>query len=41
MIADGATIPIRLGFKDIGGVTGKYWSNPSISGRGEGQVMDW
>jgi len=38
---EGAKIPIRLGFKDIDGVTGKYWGNRSISGKGEGQVLRW
>ena len=38
---DGATIPIRLAFSNIGQVTGRYWANPSVSGRGEGQVMEW
>lgn len=40
-IADGAKIPIRLGFGDIGGVTGRYWGNPSIADTGYGQVMEW
>lgn len=39
--ADGIKIPIRLGFKDIGGVTGRYWANPSVSDSGEGRVMEW
>ncbi|KAI9818853.1 MAG: hypothetical protein M1827_007674 [Pycnora praestabilis] len=39
--ADGAKIPIHLGFKDIGGVSGRYWANPSISDTGDGQVMTW
>ncbi|MCJ1462656.1 hypothetical protein MMC07_001259 [Pseudocyphellaria aurata] len=39
--ADGAKIPIRLGFKDIDGITGKYWANPSISDSDEGRVMEW
>ncbi|KAL8826705.1 MAG: hypothetical protein Q9191_003630 [Dirinaria sp. TL-2023a] len=38
---EGARIPIRLGFGDIGGVTGRYWGNDSISGKGDGQVQDW
>lgn len=38
---DGAKIPIRLGFGDIGGVTGRYWGNPSVADTGDGQVMDW
>ena len=40
-LADGAKIPIRLGFGDIGGVTGRYWGNPSIADTGDGQVMEW
>ena len=38
---DGAKIPIRLGFKDIGRVTGRYLGNPSVADTGDGQVMDW
>lgn len=40
-LAEGARIPIRLGFGDIDGVTGRYWGNNSISGRGDGQVQEW
>ncbi|KAL9583427.1 MAG: hypothetical protein Q9212_002713 [Teloschistes hypoglaucus] len=39
--ADGAKIPIRLGFMDINGVTGKYWGNASVSDRGDGEVRAW
>ncbi|CAO1597829.1 hypothetical protein XANCAGTX0491_001623 [Xanthoria calcicola] len=39
--ADGAAIPIRLGFKDIGNVTGRYWGNPSVRDKGDGQVQVW
>ena len=39
--AEGARIPIRLGFGDIDNVTGRYWGNNSISGRGDGQVQAW
>lgn len=38
---EGARIPIRLGFGDIQGVTGRYWGNNSISGKGYGQVQEW
>ncbi|MCJ1410277.1 hypothetical protein MMC19_004362 [Ptychographa xylographoides] len=38
---EGARIPYRLAFKDIDGVTGRYWGNDSISGRGEGKVQTW
>lgn len=41
-VADGAKIPIRLGFGDIdGGVTGRYWGNPSVRDKGDGQVQAW
>ena len=40
-LGDGAKIPIRLGFGDIDGVSGRYWGNPSIADSGEGQVMEW
>ena len=39
-VAEGATIPLRLGFGDIGGVSGKYFANPSIRSRENGQVME-
>ena len=38
---DGAKIPVRLGFGDIGSVTGRYWGNPSVADIDDGQVMDW
>ena len=38
---DGAKIPIRLGFGDIDGITGRYWGNPSVYDTGDGQVMNW
>lgn len=37
----GATIPLRLAFGDVGDVTGKYWANSSIRGKGEGEVQEW
>lgn len=40
-VEDGAKIPIRVGFGDIGGVTGKYWANDDIGGKGEGKVQKW
>ena len=39
-LVEGARIPIRLAFEDLGGVSGKYWANPSVSNRGDGQVME-
>lgn len=38
---DGAKIPIRLGFGDLAGVTGKYWANTSVADTGDGQVLEW
>lgn len=38
---EGARIPVHLAFGDIGGVTGKYWANDSISGRDVGKVQPW
>ena len=38
---DGAKIPLRLAFKDIGGVTGRYWGNPSVHDTDEGRVVEW
>lgn len=38
---DGATIPLRLAFGDVGNVTGKYWANSSIRGKGDGEVQEW
>ena len=37
----GAAIPVRLGFGDVGGVSGKYWANESVRGKGEGEVQGW
>ena len=38
---DGAKIPVRLAFGDIGGATGKYWANASVRNKGEGEVQEW
>ena len=38
---EGARIPVHLALGDIGDVTGKYWGNDSISGRGVGKVQPW
>ncbi len=38
---DGAKIPIRLGFKELGQTTGKYWGNLSVADCGDGQVQEW
>jgi carbonyl reductase 1 len=38
---DGAKIPVRLAFGDIGGVTGRYWANSSVRSREEGEVQEW
>ena len=39
--AEGAKIPVRLGFGDVEGVSGAYWANSSVRGRGEGEVQEW
>ncbi|CAD0096506.1 unnamed protein product [Aureobasidium mustum] len=31
----------ELGFGDISETTGRYWANPGISDKGDGQVMAW
>lgn len=39
-LAEGARVPLKLAFgsyKD----SGRYWENPSVSGKGSGQVSDW
>jgi hypothetical protein len=38
---EGARVPLNIALKDIGGTTGKYWANSSVSGTGEGQVQKW
>lgn len=38
---EGAKIPVKLALGDIGGVSGRYWGNDSISDKGEGKVQEW
>ncbi|KAK3067139.1 hypothetical protein LTR53_016166 [Teratosphaeriaceae sp. CCFEE 6253] len=38
---EGARIPVRLALGGLGGVTGRYWANDSIRGKGEGSVQEW
>lgn len=38
---DGAKIPVRLGFGDVDGVSGRYWANDSVHGKGDGKVQPW
>lgn len=38
---EGARVPFRVGFGDIGGVTGRYWANDSVRSREEGKVQEW
>jgi len=38
---DGAKIPVRLGFGDIGDATGRYWANDSISSTDDGKIQIW
>ncbi|KAH8082353.1 hypothetical protein HD553DRAFT_71696 [Filobasidium floriforme] len=40
-LEEGARVPLNIALKDIGGTTGKYWANSSVSGTGEGQVQKW
>lgn len=39
--AEGAKIPVKLGFGNIGAVTGRYWSNDGIADKGDGRVQEW
>lgn len=39
-LEDGAKIPVRLAVGDVKD-SGKYWSNPSISGTGDGRICEW
>ena len=41
VVEEGARIPLRVGFGDINGLTGKYWANDEIWGKGEGRVQAW
>ena len=38
---EGARVPLRLGFGDIGGMTGRYWANNQIWDKGEGRARGW
>jgi len=40
-LEEGAAIPLRLGFGDIGGISGEYWANESTDGKGDGTVSVW
>jgi hypothetical protein len=40
-LVEGAKIPVKLGFGEISGTTGRYWANPGIADKGDGQVMAW
>lgn len=40
-VEEGAAIPLRLGFGDIGGISGEYWANESTDGKGDGTVSVW
>ena len=39
--AEGASIPLNLAFGDIGGISGEYWEEPSVSSIGLGRVIKW
>ncbi|KAF2767208.1 NAD(P)-binding protein [Teratosphaeria nubilosa] len=38
---EGARIPVRLAVGEVGGVSGAYWANESVRGKGEGSVREW
>lgn len=38
---DGAKIPVRLAFGDLGGVSGRYWANDGVRSKEEGKVQEW
>ena len=38
---EGAKIPVRLAFGDVGGATGKFWANEDNSSTGDGDIKDW
>lgn len=40
-VQEGARIPVRLAVGDIGSVSGEYWANESVRGKGEGEVQGW
>lgn len=40
-IEEGARIPVRLAAEDIGGISGKFWKNSSLTEKGYGQATDW
>lgn len=40
-LEQGAAIPLRLGFEDLGGVSGRYWANSYTGGAENGEVLPW
>lgn len=38
---EGAQIPVRLAFEDLGGTTGAYFANDSVRSRELGKVQKW
>ena len=38
---EGARVPFRVAFGELGGVTGRYWANDSVRSREEGRVQEW
>lgn len=38
---EGAKVPLRLAFGDIGDTTGVYWANEEIWQKGEGALRVW
>lgn len=41
MVVEGASIPLRLGFEDIGNVSGRYWANDFVGDTYKGRVQNW
>ena len=41
LLEEGALIPIRLGFDNIGDISGEFWANDSTNGKGNGKVAMW
>jgi len=39
--AEGARIPLKLAVGDIGDVSGKYFENESVHGKGSGKISEW
>lgn len=38
---EGARVPFRVAFGELGGATGRYWANDGVRSREEGKVQEW